>query len=327
MKRLLILLLILCLPLAGCGGEGQRTDTVYAMDTVMELTVCGDGAEAALEAAKAEVYRLDGLFDRRNEDGEIFALNRDGEAAVSEDTRALLLKAAEIRVITDGAFDVTVAPVMDLWGFYDQRYRVPAADEIASALESVGGALEFEGDSVRLGQGVQLDPGGIAKGYTSAKIMDIFREKGVTSGLVSLGGNVQALGLRPDGQPWRVAVQDPDGEGYAGILRLRDMAAVTSGDYQRYFEQDGKKYHHLIDPDTGYPAESGLRSVTVVCADGTMADGLSTALFVMGRDRALELWRRRGDFEAVFIDGEGKLTATAGLEGVFESEREVEFVE
>ncbi len=326
MKRALIFILAALL-LTSCGQTEEHSATVFAMDTVMELTAYGENGEAALEAAKTEIYRLDGLFDRRNEDGEIFALNKNGGGEVSDDTAGLLRRGEEIRALTGGAFDMTVAPVMDLWGFYGQDYRVPDGAELAAALEKVGGEVTVEGNTVTLGEGTLLDPGGIAKGWASARLMEIFREKGVTSGLVSLGGSVQALGSRPDGTPWRVAIQDPDGEGYAAVLSLTDTAAVTSGDYQRYFEQDGKIYHHIIDPSTGRPADSGLRSVTVVCRDGALADGLSTALFVMGRERALDLWRESGGFEAVFIDSDGGIAATAGLRGLIRSDKEIVFCE
>lgn len=326
MKRVCILLLSLFL-LTSCGGQKEHKATVFAMDTVMDLTAWGEKGEAALEAAKAEIYRLDGLFDRRSEDSEIYALNKNGGGTVSPDTADLLRRGIEIRRLTGGAFDMTVAPIMDLWGFYDRDYRIPGGDELAAALETVGGEATVDGNSVTLAPGTRLDLGGIAKGWTSDRVMEIFREAGVTSGLVSLGGNVQALGSRPDGSPWRVAIQDPDGGGYVAVLPLTDRAAVTSGDYQRYFEQDGKIYHHIIDPATGYPAERGLRSVTVVCADGALADALSTALFVMGKEKALEFWRSRGDFEAVFIGSDGGITATAGLRDTIETDREITFAQ
>ena len=319
MKRFFII--CLCLLLCGCGGPKEQTDTIYAMDTVMTLTAYGPNAEAALAAAKAEIFRLDALFDRKGENSELAALNETGSAALSTDTSELLARGIEIGELTDGAFDMTVAPVVDLWGFYDQEYRVPEAEAISSALEQVDYRnIHIDGTAAALTDGAQLDPGGIAKGYTSARVMEIFKENGVTSGLVSLGGNVQALGSRPDGAPWRVAVQDPSGEGYAGILSLTDSAAITSGDYQRYFEQDGRIYHHIIDPATGYPADSDLSSVTIVCADAALADGLSTALYVMGKDAALDFWRENSGFEAVLITRGGEIYITAGLDGKFESE-------
>ena len=321
MKRFLII--CLCLLLCGCGSKKEYTDTIFAMDTVMDLTAYGPNAEAALAAAKSEIFRLDALFDRKGENSDISKLNQTGNVALSSDTAELLTRGLEISELTNGAFDMTVAPVTDLWGFHDQEYRVPKNEEILSALEKVNYKnLHIDGEAAVLENGAQLDPGGIAKGYTSAKVIDIFKENSVNSGLVSLGGNVQALGSRPDGTPWRVAIQSPDGEGYAGILSLTDCAAITSGDYQRYFEQGGKTYHHIIDPSTGYPADSDLSSVTIVCTDAALADGLSTALYVMGKDAALNFWRENGDFEVVLITHSGELYVTKGLKGKFESDRE-----
>ena len=326
MKRFFII--FLCLFLCGCTGAKEHTDTIYAMDTVMDLTAYGPNAREALAAAKAEIFRLDSLFDRKGEKSEIAALNAAASAELSPDAAELLTRGLEISELTNGAFDMSVAPVVDLWGFYDQEYRVPEAEEIPLALGQVNYRnILIDGTTAMLADNAQLDPGGIAKGYASAQVMEIFKEKGVTSGLVSLGGNVQALGSRPDGSPWRIAIQSPDGEGYAGILLLTDCAAITSGDYQRDFEQDGKIYHHIIDPSTGRPADSDLTSVTIVCPDAALADGLSTALYVMGREKALDFWRENGNFEAVLITRSGEMYVTKGLEGKFESDRKFMVVE
>ncbi len=149
---------------------------------------------------------------------------------------------------------------------------------------------------------------GSRKGYTSAQIMQIYQDCGVTSGLVNLGGNVQALGGKTDGSKWKVAIQSPDDtEDYLGILEIEDQAVITSGGYERYFEEDGVTYHHIIDPATGYPADSGLISVTIVSDDGTLADGLSTSLFIMGEEKAAQFWRENSDeFEAIMETADGK---------------------
>ena len=173
--------------------------------------------------------------------------------------------------------------------------------------------ISFEDDQMK------IDLGGIAKGYTSSRIMDIFKENGITSGLVNLGGNVQALGTKTDGSNWRVAVQSPDDtEDYLGVLSIRDKAVITSGGYERYFEQDGVTYHHIIDPKTGYPAENGLVSVTIVSSDGTLADGLSTSLFIMGEEKAAEFWKAHSnEFEAIFATDDGTIYVTEGLKDSF----------
>ena len=173
-----------------------------------------------------------------------------------------------------------------------------------------------------------IDFGGIAKGYTSSRIMDIYKDNGITSGLVNLGGNVQALGTKTDGTKWKIAVQSPDDtEDYLGILSVQDKAVITSGGYERYFEQDGVTYHHIIDPKTGYPAESGLVSVTIVSDDGTLADGLSTSLFIMGEEKAADFWREhKDDFDAILMSDDGTLYVTEGLENDFSTERTVEII-
>ena len=177
--------------------------------------------------------------------------------------------------------------------------------------------ISLEGTVLTLPEGMELDLGAVAKGWTGDRLMELLRREGITSAIVELGGNVQALGSKPDGSPWRVAVQAPDGSGYAGALEITDCAAVTSGGYQRYFEQDGETYCHIIDPAGGRPARSGLASVTVVAEEGAAADALSTALFVLGRERGEALWRERGGFECVFIGEDGSVAVTQGLEGRF----------
>ncbi len=172
---------------------------------------------------------------------------------------------------------------------------------------------------------MMIDAGAIAKGYASDAVADIFHSYGITSGLISLGGNVCAFGSKTDGSDWNIAIQDPsspsDPNAYAGIIRCSDAFLITSGSYQRYFTENGKRYCHIIDPSTGYPADNGLSSVTVVSSSGTEGDALSTALYVMGLERASEFWRNCTDlsFEAVFITQEGKIYVTEGIADDFES--------
>ena len=169
---------------------------------------------------------------------------------------------------------------------------------------------------------MKIDFGGIAKGYTSSRIMQIYKKCGVTSGLVSLGGNVQLLGAKPDGSAWKVAVESPDEDGnYLGILQAKDKAVITSGGYERDFEKNGKKYHHIIDPSTGYPAENGLTSVTIVSDDGTLADGLSTSLFIMGSEKAQKYWKEHSDeFDTILVKDDGSILVSEGIADYFTSE-------
>ena len=314
-------LLALCL-LAGCTGPNgtqdaqPQTSTIFAMDTVMELQVYGD--ESPLSEAEALIHSLEDSLSVTDENSDIFALNRDGQAALGADAASLLETALALCERTGGALDVTVYPVVRTWGFTTGEYRVPDTAELGLLLKNVDyRRVSLKDGFAVLGPGQQVDLGSVAKGYTSNAIIDLWREAGVTSALLNLGGNVHALGAKPDGSPWRVAIQDPFSDGYLGLLEIVDRAVITSGGYERYFERDGVTYWHIIDPATGYPADSGLASVTIVGADGAMCDGLSTALFVMGLEKAAAHWRETSDFEAVFVTSGKQVYITEGLSDIF----------
>jgi thiamine biosynthesis lipoprotein len=294
--------------------------TVYAMDTVMTLKAYGENGEKALDDAENEIEKLDNALRRGNSDSEIYKVNAEKSAKVSDETAALVQDALDICESTDGAFDISIAPVMDLWGFYTKDFYVPNNDELAAELEKVNYKnITVEDNTISVSENSQLDLGGIAKGYLSNRIMEIFTQDGVTSGIISLGGNVQTLGKKIDGSDWKVAIQNPDDETYIGGLAISDMAVITSGGYQRYFEQDGVIYHHIINPKTGYPAESGVKSVSIVSDNGTLADGLSTALFVMGLDEGIKYWSEHDGIDIVFVTDDNSIYITEGIADVFES--------
>lgn len=297
------------------------TKQLFAMDTVMDFTACGKNAEAAVDAAMAEVRRLDALLSAADPSSEVSRLNREGGGTVSGDTAAVLQTALETYAETAGLFDCTVYPLVRLWGFPTQEYRVPSEAELAEVLPLAdSGRLAFDGKTLRMAEGQAIDFGGVGKGYAAARAMDIFRERGVRSGMVSLGGNVQVLGRKPDKSPWRIGVRNPVGDGYFAVLSLEDKAAVTSGGYERYFEAEGETYIHILDPRTGCPAESDLLSVTVVSEDGARADALSTALFLMGREGAAAFWKERGGFDMVLVTEDQRVLITEGLRDTFEME-------
>lgn len=286
------------------------------MDTVMSLTAYGSHAQEALTAAETEINRLDSLFSISSETGDIYRVNQNGSGELSEDTRTLLSSALEYFQETDGIFDCTIEPVMEAWGFPSQNYRVPDEAELETLLTHVdASAVSLTGNHVALPDDVRLDLGGIAKGFTSARVMKVFAEHGVTSGIISLGGNVQTLGTKPDGSLWRVGIQDPnDPNSLFAVVEVSDEAVITSGAYQRYFEQDGIHYHHIIDPRTGYPANNGLISVTIISPDGTLADALSTSLFIMGPEKAAVFWQNHKDqFDAILMTDDGEVLVTSGL--------------
>ncbi len=338
-KLLLSLLGVVAVVLVvGCIYQYRQkgNNTVYqkqllAMDTVMSFTAYGRNAEVAVEAAIAEVERLDSLLSTGSASSEVSRINADGGGTLSEDTQAILEEALAIYEETGGLFDVTVYPLVELWGFYSGEYHVPTEEELEEALAYVdASAVSLEGDQVVLGEGQRIDLGGIAKGYTSARIMEIYKEYGVTSGMVSLGGNVQTLGTKPDGSDWRIGIQDPDGEtgSILGTLPVVDKAVITSGGYERYFEEDGNTYIHILDPRSGCPADSGLISVSIVSENGMLADALSTALYLMGLDEATEYWSAHADeFDAIFVTEDREVYVTEGIDGAFEMDGKVTILE
>ena len=331
MKRFSILIAALCLCLTGCGKQTtEATAQIFAMDTVMEVAAYGEHAEQAVKSTEKRIEELENRLSRTKADSLVSGLNRDGSIRhLTYDYWNLIARAKEYRDATNGAFDITIAPVMDAWGFTGDSFRVPERSELDELLKHVNSdeiqIQEEPAHSVTLGEGQAIDLGGIAKGYTSDWVEQTFRANGIESGKISLGGNVFVLGGKPDGSDWRVGIKDPRNEsGLAAILSLRDAYAITSGGYERYFEENGKTYHHIIDPSTGYPADSGLLSVTVVAADngpdwagagnGAMCDAFSTALFVMGEEQALDFWRNGGyDFDLVLVTEDGRVVITAGL--------------
>lgn len=313
--------------------DAEAVRDVFAMDTYMTVKAYGSNGDAAVDAAVDEINRLDALLSTGKKDSEIGQINANNGGQLSEDGAVLMERSLELYKSTNGAFDVAIYPVMKAWGFTDGNYQVPDADTLKATLELVDPSLiDYDKETSIVSfkkDGVQIDLGGIAKGYTSSMIMDIYEEKCVTSGLVNLGGNAQVFGTKPDGSLWRVAVQSPDSEDeYLGVLETKDKAIITSGGYERYFEKDGVTYHHIIDPSTGYPADNGLISVTIVSADGTLADGLSTSLFVMGKDKATDYWKAHSDeFDMILLTDDEKLYVSEGIKDSFTSDREFEIVE
>ncbi|MCR5691436.1 MAG: FAD:protein FMN transferase [Eubacterium sp.] len=331
-----LLCINLTIPLTSCGTPArQDTETssqepaqrdIFAMDTYMTIQAYGDQKDAAVEAAVKEIQRLDTLFSTQEEKSEIAILNDSGSEILSEDVAAVLEKSMDLYRDTQGLFDIAIYPLVKEWGFIDEQYQVPSETRIKELLKQIdAGKIQYDKEEklVTLPDSMEIDLGGIVKGFTSSRIMEIFKQYKVTSGLVSLGGNVQTYGKRPNGGNWRVGIQNAqkDAQDFLGVIEVSDRAVITSGGYERYFEKDGKTYHHILDPRTGYPAESGLTSVSIVSQDGTLADGLSTSLFIMGKDKAIQYWQKhREEFDMILLDQEGQITISQGISQQFSSD-------
>lgn len=296
---------------------------LFAMDTFFTLTAYGPEAEESLESCILWVRELEALLSVTAEGSDIAKINGKGSSNVSKDTYWLIKTAKEICGETEGALDITLYPILRQWGFTTGAYAIPEKDKLEELLRRVDYSqvyLNEETRTVSVPAGSELDLGAVAKGYTGDCLMKILKERGVTSAMLDLGGNIQTLGTKPDGSPWRIAVKNPfDSNEMIGVLEVADKAVITSGSYERYFVgEDGRQYWHILDPADGYPADSGLVSVTIVGESGTRCDGLSTALFVMGKERAVEFWQQHSDFEMILVTEDGKIYFSEGLEDCFE---------
>lgn len=292
------------------------TRTVFAMDTVFTLTAYG--SSEVLDALQSIVEDTEARYSVTRATSLVGRLNQAGQCALEEEDEALLRRALDYAAITEGAFDLTVYPLVRAWGFTTEQYRVPTAAALAEILPLVGyEQVQLDAGLASVPHGVQVDLGGIAKGYCGELLRAECARRGVTSAVFNLGGNVQTVGAKPDGSPWRVAIQSAENTGYVGVLSATDVAVVTSGAYERYFEQDGVRYGHILDPHTGYPVVNELVSVTVVGSEGAQCDAYATALYVMGVDEARAFCRAH-DVQALLVDDAHTVWVSAALADSFQ---------
>lgn len=308
-----------------CKSAEESTSSFFLMDTQITVTLyCSRStAKPIFRQCRALLSELDSLWAKEVEGSDIDRLNRSDTGIDDADGRTteLIRKALQVAAATDGAFDPTVAPLTELWRAAGSANRLPTDAELQEARKKVSyQRLSVPGDSVirKDDPALTVDLGGIGKGAAISILRDYLQTTGISGGLISFGSNVAVFGKKPDDSPFRIALRDPAREsGIAGALRLSsDVVLSVSGDYERYVTIDGKRYHHLYDPSTGYPAETGLCSVAVLTADGALADALSTALFVMGEEKALAYYAEHSGepFEAIFLRHDGTVRVTKGLE-------------
>lgn len=318
MKKLPILLFIFLL-LAGCRSSQPAYEAdIFAMDTVMSLDVWADDESQTLTEELVQIIQeLEAELSVTRANSAISAANAGQTVQLSGTVATLLDGTLALSGRTGGALDPTIYPVLQLWGFTTENKQVPAPDALAEALAHTGAdRVHLDGTTLQLEDGCQLDFGAVAKGYAGQLCADhLLQAAPDCAAMLMLGGNAQTVGTKPDGSAWRVGITDPDDP--AAVIAVLELTGthsiVTSGGYQRYFEQDGEVYCHIIDPTTGYPADTGLTSVTIVCQNGLLADGLSTALYVMGPEAAVKFWRGSNDFEMVLIAQDRGVLVTEGL--------------
>ncbi len=331
MKKLLcILLVLICLlPCISCARDARSERSFFLMDTVITVTLYEDAAvsEPIFTACEELLTALDRLWSRTVETSDISRWNASADGAVDLDARTveLIRLSQEVSRETNGAFDITVLPYVLLWEHAAERGSLPTDAERAEAAATVGyEKLTVSDTSVTKEVGTQIDLGGIGKGAAIFALISYLEGSGARGGVVSFGSNVAVFGAKSDGTAFRIALRDPESAtAHAGVLTLEAGEVLSvSGDYERYHTIGGERYHHILDPQTAEPAATGLSTVAVVCSDGALADALSTALFVMGYERAMEFYHSDTyDFEAVFITDTGEILLTDGMNGKFENKK------
>jgi thiamine biosynthesis lipoprotein len=319
LKFLTFIAISACLFAAGCTSSKPVTASDFALNTYVSITLYGKSNEDLAKQAVAKVKYYENIFSKTLKGSQLYILNENGFISNADtDLYELVEKGKQFCEITQGSLDISIGPLTALWNITGASPKVPSDNEIAEALSLVNYEnIKCTSDNtIMLGNGMQLDLGAIAKGFIADKIYEFLYENGVTSGIINLGGNILCIGDKPGKGSYTVGIQKPFGESQETILSLdiTDMSVVTSGTYERYFEEDGKIYHHIIDPQTGCPAQSGLCSVTIISGDSFTGDCLSTACLVMGKDRALELVDSMEDVYAILIDDEMNIYYSDGAQ-------------
>lgn len=327
LSGLLVMTSLVCTscPAWGNSETATYTKTDFAMDTVISETLYTSGEDITDKLVSTLKDIETNWLSWTDEGSQIYQLNQNAGSTqeVSDETAGYLQQTFALSEASDGAMDPTMGKVIRLWDIDGENPHVPDEKELNSLLKDVGyEKVTLDGDQVTMSEGVTLDLGAVGKGIGCDAIKDILeQDKEVSGAIVNLGGSsVMSYGQKPDGSSWQVAVTDPrDTEGdYLGVVSLNGTEFLsTSGDYEKYFIEDGVRYHHILDPSTGYPARSGLISVTVVCSDGLDADGLSTACFVLGREKAKKLLEQY-NADGLFVDDSGHVYLTEGMKERFQ---------
>jgi FAD:protein FMN transferase len=294
----------------------------YVLGTIIQLKVYGSSSHKAIDEAIKKLVDIDDKMSVFKDYSEISKINKNAGfyfQEVSKETYFVLEKAIEYSSLSGGAFDPTIRPLVDLWGVGTDHARIPNKDEISNKLKLVNYKdviLKSEGRSIKLRYENQaLDVGGIAKGFAADVVKNVLLKHGIMNAIIDLGGNIYALGAKPDGMLWNIGIQDPLGARgeYIGIVSVLNKSIVTSGNYERYFIKDGKKIHHILDPRTGHISENGIISVTIISDNSIDGDALTTCAYVLGIDRGIKLIEAIHGVEAVFITENKEVFATSGV--------------
>ncbi|APQ74945.1 thiamine biosynthesis protein ApbE [Clostridium botulinum] len=329
-KYVTILLLCICLPLVFVGCDSKSEEPVsretYLMGTIINIKAYGKDADKAVQASVDKISDIENKMSLNISTSEVNKINKNAGIApvkVSKNTFDVVKASLIYSEKSEGSFDITVEPLVSLWGIGTDKARIPSKDEINNALKLINYKdviiNEKESTVMLKRKGQAIDLGAIAKGYTADELKKVLLNYNVSSAFLSLGGNVYVLGNKPDKTPWKIGVQnplEPRGD-YLGIVSVSDKSVVTSGNYERFFERNGKRYHHIFDTKTGYPAEKGLISVSIISDKSIDGDALSTSVYTLGLDEGKKLIESLKDVEAVFVTNDKKVYITSGLKDTF----------
>lgn len=303
----------------------KHTKEIYAMDTIVTITVYNkEQPEEAFNKVEKEIKKLEEKFSTtfKNSDVNKINTNPTSETKVSKEIIEVIKIANEVSKKTKGAFDISVYPLVKAWGFTKDEHKVPKDAEIKKLLNYVDYTkitINEQENTVKLKENMALDMGGIAKGYIAEVAANILLLEGIESGIVNAGGDIKTFGNHPEKENWTIAIEyaEENTSSYLGVVKIKDKSVITSGAYQRYFEENGKKYHHIINPKTGKPSDSKIKSSTVIADSITKGDGLSTAFFVMGVDKSIEYYKEYKDVDFILLTVEDEIYITEGISNSF----------
>lgn len=317
---LLALPLLVLAAFSGCGRKPEPvTKHGFYFDTVIQITLYDQKYEPLIDDCFSMAEEFEQKVSKTRSDSEIYALNHGKGASVSlsQDTLSLLNIGLTYCEKSGGSFDITIGALAELWDIKNNPGTIPDPGQIASALQTVGyeNILVTDSAAALTNPDTQVDLGGLAKGYIADRMKEYLNEQGVCEGFINLGGNVLVLGPKADGTPYTVGIQKPFASTGVSLLsvEISDGTVVSSGVYERYFQKDGKTYHHILDPATGYPFDNGLLSVTILCPRSVDGDALSTTCFSLGAEEGLSLIETLPETEAIFITEDLELIFSSGM--------------
>ncbi|SDK81226.1 thiamine biosynthesis lipoprotein [Clostridium cochlearium] len=323
-KKSLISLVIFSLifMLAGCGKETVTTKENYLLDTLIQLKIYGKNSEKAADEAMKAISDVDEMMSPTKPSSDVVKINNNAGkdfVKINEDTLKVIKTSLEYSKLSKGNFDITVGPLVKLWGIGTENARVPSKNEIDESLKLINYnniLIDENNKSIKLKYSNEIiDLGGIAKGFAADKAREVLEKQGIKSAYLNLGGNIVTVGNKADGTPWNIGIQDPlsDRGEYFAIIKVSNKSVVSSGTYERFFIKDNKKYHHILNTKTGYPAESGILSSTIISDKSIDGDALSTITFILGLEKSLELIEKIDGVDAVLVTTDKKVHVTSNI--------------